>query len=249
MLNLLQALVDRSPLLLQSVDENGDTPLHVACETNAPIQVTRFMLETDEVPVRMANRAGALPVHASCGAASAAPVPSEDVIQLLLERGGAGTLRVRDVRGGLPVHVACRAGAPIEVIQLLVERGGADTLWERDGSGALPVHTACCRAGTLIQVIQCLIENGGVQTLVAMDNNGSPPLHLFCGSGPSLQTVQTLGRLYPGFQSTRTRRGDWPVLTAAASAGSSLDVVYQLLRLNPDVSSPRRSSDNCFVAF
>jgi len=107
-------------------------------------------------------------------------------------------------------------------------------LQERDSSGALPIHAAC-GASAGLELTQLLITSGGARTLAAIDGNGSLPLHLFCGSGPSLQAVQQLGCLYPGFHATRTSRGDWPVLTAASSSSSSLDVIYHLLRTNPGV--------------
>ena len=268
MLNLLQALVDRSARMLHLVDrENGDVPLHIACATRAPISVVRFLVEADVATVKIVNRSsGALPIHVACD--NRAPL---DVLELIVESGGTDTLRERNVNGALPIHVACGADAPLEKIEFLVERGGAATLQERDANGALPMHCAChfgarfdviqflfengggatlkerdangalpihaaCRACALVQVIQFLVDTGGINTLAAMDNTGSLPLHLFCRSGPSLRAIQWLGRFYPGFESTRTRTGDWPVLTAACDGSlSSLDVIYQLLRSLPNI--------------
>jgi len=166
-------------------------------------------------------------------------------IQLLVNGGGAETLQERGCNGCLPIHTACRARASLQLIQLLVNSGGAGPLQERDSNGDLPIHTAC-RARARAAVILLLVEKGGVHTLVAMDGCGSLPLHLLCGSGPSLEAVQRLGHLYPGFQSTRNRSGDWPLLTAASvSSSSSLDVIYFLLRSYPGVADAEESSDLC----
>jgi len=65
MLNLLQALVDRSARMLHLVDrENGDVPLHIACATRAPFSVVQFLVEADVATVKIVNRSsGALPIH------------------------------------------------------------------------------------------------------------------------------------------------------------------------------------------
>jgi len=144
LLNLLRSLLARlssAAQILQTVDDasGGGTPLHISCETGAPVSVVRLLVESDMAPVFIVKLStGALPIHAACGAGAAF-----EVIQLLVDRGGATTLRLRDVNGALPIHSACGTGTSLEVIELLIESGGAGTLWEQDVNGALPIHGAC----------------------------------------------------------------------------------------------------------
>ena len=233
-ISVVRLLVETNALPVQIANRSiGALPIHVACDNRAAArEVIQLLVESGGADtLQKRDSSGALPVHIACGAGAL-----DSVIRLLAEGGGAVTLQERDGNGALPIHASCRAGAALESIQLLVNSGGAGTLQERDINGDLPIHSAC-RAGAGVAVIRFLVEKGGVCTLAAMDRCGSLPLHLFCGSGPSLEAVQSLGRWYPGYQLTRNRSGDWPLLTAASlSSSSSLEVIYYLLRSNPGVA-------------
>ena len=138
----------------------------------------------------------------------------------------------RDDEGKLPIHIACRKNAPVEVLSMIVEVDPA-TLHIPDSTGALPLHECCC--GTVdYSSVRYLVEQGGVGTLAARNREGFVPLHLLCGStNPSWRTVQYLLQSSPGSASMRTNAGEYPFVMAATSDSSSLSVVYELVRANP----------------
>ena len=65
-----------------------------------------------------------------------------DHFQSLLQLFPANSFHSRDNEGDLPLHVACRVGAPIEILRLLVQKYAA-ALQTTDNNGSLPLHAAC----------------------------------------------------------------------------------------------------------
>ena len=147
----------------------------------------------------------------------------------------AELIRNRDESGQLPIHMACRNKAPVEVLALLVEHDTA-TLQMADDTGALPLHECCCGAVDDSSV-RFLAEQGGVGTLAARNRNGAMPLHNICGSiNPSWRTVQFLIASVPGSVAARTKAGQYPFMIAAnETSTASLSVIYELVRTNSNL--------------
>ena len=129
-------------------------------------------------------------------------------------------LRRRDNRGQLPIHIACRTNAPLEVLTLLVERDPA-TLHMADDTGELPLHVLLSSSsfgGTSI------ITNTGPQQEQQQQPSASWP------------AVRALLQSFPGAVGMRTSAGDYPFMIAASNASlTSLTVVYEIVRANPAV--------------
>ena len=68
----------------------------------------------------------------------------------------------RDESGTLPIHMACRNKAPVEVLTLLVEIDPATLHMADYCTGALPIHECCCDAVDDSSV-RFLVEQGGTE--------------------------------------------------------------------------------------
>ena len=147
-------------------------------------------------------------------------------------------IRSRDDSGKLPIHIACRNKAPVEVLALIAEQDAA-TLHLADSTGALPLHE-CCRGAVDDSSVRFLVEHGGVGTLAARNQDDALPLHLLCGStNPSLRTVQYLIQSFPESVAALTKKGQYPFMVAACeSSTASLSVLYVLVRTNPNLVIP-----------
>jgi len=82
-------------------------PLHLACDTNAPLAVIRWLLDADpsggSISVQAKDRWGDLPLHTACSRQDV------EVVRILLERDTTGTtILTKDHHGALPLHMACR---------------------------------------------------------------------------------------------------------------------------------------------
>jgi len=150
------------------------------------------------------------------------------------------SIRERNDNGELPLHVACHRLGLLKVIRYLLEQDPA-TLHIANNDGALPIHLAGRNGASVrsIPVFKYLVEEsgGGAGTLCARDKNGYLPLHSLCESGgPQLKAVEFMVKAYPAALSTRTQRGDVPVTLACEAA--SLEVIFTLVRGDPQVVSP-----------
>ena len=153
--------------------------------------------------------------------------------RFLLSTFDTNLIRSQDDSGKLPIHLACRTKAPVEVLSMHVEIDPA-TLHIADHAGALPLHECCCGAVDDLSV-RFLVEQGGVGTLAARTREGALPLHVLCEStNPSWHTVQYMVQFFPGSVAARTNAGLYPfVIAACESSTASLSVVYELVRAFP----------------
>jgi len=154
-----------------------------------------------------------------------------DHFQTLLQLFPANLTRGQDNGGALPLHVACRVGAPVEILRLFVLANAA-ALQTADSTGGLPLHTACHAGAPSLDAIHYVVEQGP-NAVQAPNNDGALPLHLLCGSRPSVQTVQFLLGLFQGALELMTNAGDLPLMVAI-KASCSESVLQVLLTAYPE---------------
>ena len=83
----------------------GRLPIHLACDTNANIEIIRWLLDNDEnkESIRRKDKWGDLSLHTACSRKDV------DVVRLLLENDNdKSTILTKDNYGALPIHMACR---------------------------------------------------------------------------------------------------------------------------------------------
>lgn len=147
-------------------------------------------------------------------------------------------ISTRDENGDTPVHRGCRLGGGIETIRYLVEQDNTALHIPDRSAGQLPIHIACSRTDTDSAVIKLLVERGGAETLGVRDDAGSfQPLHLQLlrrhDQHLSLKKVKYMLKSHLGCVRARTLAGDLPITLACE--GSSLDIVFELIRAQPEV--------------
>ena len=200
------------------VDDNDDSPLytgrlpiHLACDTGAPLSVIEWLIrhDVDKRSIRTPDKWGDLPLHTACARRGYTAV-----IQRLLEADGddngatastkiTQTLWTRDVSGMLPLHMACRYNLPAEAIRLLLavnddNNNDADddattTAQQRNTllltratmNDQLPLHIAV-RCDAPPSVVQVLLEHDTTYTSVLLEDSAQRiPLHIAFLRNPS----------------------------------------------------------------
>jgi len=141
------------------------------------------------------------------------------------------SIRSQDVNQALPIHIACRANAPIKVLRFFVDQDAA-TLFMIDNTGALPIHNAC-HGGASLDKIKFLIEKGGVGLLCARDNQCALPLHVACLAKPTVDVVKYMVKMYPISVSEKTSLGALPLMLACECSASE-SVLQVLLTAHPE---------------
>ena len=244
-----------------AVDKLGKTPFDTAVSSDHHVRNRRNALIIECYGNKLTAEHGRLALHAILGAAEylhdenyyAFFLPPLMNLRIRLPLGvltlqhfrsfvqsfEAEMVRTRDDSGKLPIHIACRTKASVEVLALVLERDAA-TLQMTDYTGALPLHECCCGVVDYSSV-HFLVEQGGVGTLAARNHHGAMPLHVLCGSiNPSLRTVQYMIQSFSGSVAAQTNAGQYPFMIAACeSSTASLSVIYKLARTNPELVVPK----------
>lgn len=112
----------------------GRTPLHVACDHDAPAVVIQALLQANPGASVLTGTSNMNPLHITCSSQHA----SVHVVRVLLESGKFEQFSMRDVDGDTPLHAACRCGAPIDVLEVLL-RANPAAVAVRDYEGLTPL--------------------------------------------------------------------------------------------------------------
>ena len=144
-------------------DDSGKLPIHVACQTNAPVEVLAALVDRDSATLHMADHAGALPLHEYCCGYTTSVCTS--ALRYLVERGGVGTLAARNREGAVPLHVLCGASMtatrpPLLAIQYMIQ-SFPGSLGMRTNAGMYPFMIAARNAsmGALSVVYEIVRAN------------------------------------------------------------------------------------------
>ena len=110
--------------MIRSRDDSGKLPIHIACQTNAPVEVLAMLIEMDPATLPITDRTGALPIHLLlCSSDSGRSTPCKYArVRYLVEQGGVGTLAAHNRKGALPLHTFCGSThRPWRVVQYLIQ--------------------------------------------------------------------------------------------------------------------------------
>jgi ankyrin repeat protein len=193
----------------EAKEYEGDTPLHLAgLRGHLPVVKALLAVGAD---ILAANNQGELPTYLAVREGHSA------VSKYLLQHIYATTRH-------LPLH---------ELVQDLTWIGNINNI-----SDAPPLHTALdrnvLRTDDVVDILEHLV-NQNPALLSSRDQDGSLPLHVACRRGASFTIVQSLVNLYKVSVKSVTPQGDLPLFLACEMPETSLDTIFLLMKLYPDL--------------
>jgi ankyrin repeat protein len=191
-------------------DRDGDTPLHWASE-RGHLAVVKALLAV-EADILAVNNLGQLPIDRAVSRGKS------EVAKCLLQRLYATTRR-------LPLH------------QLL-----KDLRWighpNSSGVDVPPIHAAfhnnVLDTEDIVDIIEYLVDQNPA-LLSSHDQDASLPLYVACRRGVSFTIVQSLVNRYKASVKSVTPQGDLPLFLACEMPETSLDTIFILMKLHPDL--------------
>jgi ankyrin repeat protein len=237
----------------------GYRPLHLACNQGHLAVVNELLSPNDSngattsilgkrksrgADIEAKNMFGNTPLHCAS---------REDhlpVAKALLS-GGANILAT-DNQGRLPMYLAVASGHSA-IAKYLLQHFYAtthrlplhellqDLTWIGNPNiddSAPPLRAALHRnvlsTDDVVEIIEYLVGQNPA-LLSSRDQDGSLPLHLACRRGASFTIVQSLVDLYKASVKSLTPQGDLPLFLACELPEPSLDTIFILVKLYPDL--------------
>ena len=237
-LELVQCLVEAHPSSVQRTNDDGETLLHIACATKAPVEVVEYLLNQWPQASEVANNKGELPLHLACApgrepfGTTSAPLETFDrpvvAIQKVLNAFRDGCTMGTYNTENLPLHLACEAGLSIETI-MMIALANRDTIKSVNSKGELPLHKACEYAHGSMELARYLTITGESRGESLGDGHASVdessphafpssshlrgPLHSSQGRVHNIknfEVIKYLVDLWPGALSCRNAEGKTP---------------------------------------
>jgi ankyrin repeat protein len=237
---------------IEATNNRGFTPLHDAC-TMCHLSVVIELLSPNDTngatsrganieakdidgntPLHRASRSGLLPVVKA------------------LVSGGANIL-ARNNDGRPPIHDAVRRGKsevakylfqevyattrrlPLhELLQDLTCSYYPDRTSVNDPPLRYALHLNVLGTDDVVEILEYLVDQNHA-LLSSRDRDGSLPLHVACRHGASFTIVQSLVNHFKGSVKSLTSEGDLPLFLACEMPKTSLDTIFLLIKLYPDL--------------
>jgi ankyrin repeat protein len=98
-LGSIKLLVKGNPPALQTPDNSGALPLHVACQLHDSVNVVQYLVGLDATTLDAVDRDGNTALHLACHCAR------HEIIAMLLEKYGAVSVSKRNTLKKLPIDL------------------------------------------------------------------------------------------------------------------------------------------------
>lgn len=233
-LPVIKALLDEHPNAAKVMDREMRMPLHLALcarpSDDEAAEIARILIAADPTSLmRKEKRFGFLPLHVACSFSGLSS--SCAVVRTLLVAYPEASQQP-DLRGSLPLHLACRSGAPVSVIQQLISiypQGASHP----DTAQRLPLHWAC-HLNLSSECISILLDAYPAAARSAEAKYHFLPLHVACLRGCSYKVIKILSEAYSNGPFCRDKSGCLPLhIACKCKDGISTDTIQSLVWLHP----------------
>jgi len=157
----IKLLIDTDRSVLQSTDNQGRLPIHVACDNpHVTLRIIQLLLDSwpESVSRTWTDQNNQiydyLPIHCLCVNVDLHETVSIDILNTLIE---ASPESVRHGEFELPIHMAARAGMSFKFIKILVHEY-PESVRSLDGEEELPIHRACASRNCCFNTVKYLFD-------------------------------------------------------------------------------------------
>jgi ankyrin repeat protein len=211
-------------------------PLHCAC-INGHLAVGNQLLSRG-ANIDTKDNQGNTPLHFSSWNGHLPVVKA-------LVSGGANIL-VANNEGEVPIHYAVKGGSSEVAKYLLLKLYATtpclplhellkDITWiGNPGIFRYALHRNVLGTDDVVEILEYLVGQNPA-LLSSLDEDGSLPLHVACRRGAPFAIVQSLVNFNKASVKSVTRQGDLPIFLACEMSEPSLDTIFILMKLYPDL--------------
>ena len=180
---VVEYLLEFNPTSLRVLDGEGNTPLHMVCESKSVnLSLVQLLFNSWPEAIRMPGEDNCFPVHLLFQNRTDDGPTVLSILQFMLDIDQT-IVRERDESGFLPIHYAVVAAKSFEVCRVLID-AYPESIRVRTNRGSLPIHMAC-RNGYRVDAadtIQYMLELYP-ESINVRDEEGVLPIHIAAGFG------------------------------------------------------------------
>ena len=152
------------------VNNKGELPLHLACNSNFCID--EIKLVSVDCDVNRQDNAGNTPLHLACSSRKS------DIVKFLIQEKRCSTDVVNNA-GELPLHLACRYRIGLSEVKLM-SNGCSPNVTTKEGNTIL--HQFCLSSSEDLEILKFLCDEFGCDPNLS-NLRGARPLHFACFRG------------------------------------------------------------------
>jgi ankyrin repeat protein len=209
---------------IEAKDNFGTTPLHSACFAGHLAVVNELLVSGRGANILAADNQEQLPIH------YAVNNRRSEVVKCLLQHFYAKTLR-------FPLHDLVEDLTWIGFLTNLNHT--IDVFGNPNHNIDTPplrtaLHYKVLGTHDVVEILEYLVGQNP-ELLSSRDQDGSLPLHVACRRGTSFTIVQSLVNPYKASVKSVTPQGDLPLFLACEKSETSLETIFLLMKLYPDV--------------
>eukprot|EP01031_Cornospumella_fuschlensis_P036237 gene36237-43958_t len=229
-------------MLLNTLDDYGNTPLHLAASGHSSITVLKEILFACPDAIRVRNNDGMLPLHIAAGKGSLENVQA-------LVSAFPNAINVTDKNHWLPIHHAAYDNRSVDVVKYLCEAFPDPLRKPQSSSGRLPLHFAAVKC--LSSKVMKYLLDAYPDAAQTFDCHRRLPLHNLIArcdyvTPARLRCLRLLLDAYPHAASMRDNDGRTPYHLAKRDNHGPL-VLRLLLRADPG-QNPEELAELTYLA-
>ena len=213
-------------------DKDGNTALHIACET-CTLEVVKYLVEERKCKQTLQNNKGKLPFHVACcvGALEKVKLVSDCDVNAKTESGDTA------------MHIACE-NVYLELVRYLQEKKGDPLI--PNSHGELPLHKVCKQnCNSLADIISIIEKVGAPNSNYNIQTNSEDTLlHIAANSGIFPEIVQYLIQEKSCNPNIPNSRGQLPLhIACSVSSDTALELVKLLSEYTLDVNAKTKQGN------
>ena len=162
--------------LINQRDQNGDTPLHIACRYATITEIEVILKHGNPTEsITSANSRGELPFHNMIMQQTMCKIK---ILERFLGYTNDFDVNVQLKNGNTALHIACKRGQNA-IIQFLIETLKCDVSL-KNSEGDLALHIACRVTGNCIETVKLVAKDLTDSDINHQNHVGDTPLHIIC---------------------------------------------------------------------
>jgi len=234
---VVEYLLEFNPTSLCVMDGEGNTPLHMVCESKSVnLSLVQLLFNSWPEAIRMPGEDDCFPVHLLFQNRTVDGPTALSILQFMLDIDQT-IVRERDGNGILPIHYAALNMKSNEVCKYLIN-AYPESIRVRTNNGSLPIHIACkygSRVDT-VDTIEYMLDLYS-ESINARDSDGWLPIHHEAKLGRA-NIIKLLLKYDPGTASKVTENDQryFPLHIVCDGANEQLDVVKILYDACPEAT-------------